>query len=84
MDESETAMQSKEVLAELWGRPGAKLGQQRSPTCLPDWVHLSASLHSVFDGSHSGVWPGHKPRGGWISKHNSCGSQGAFLLLHCR
>lgn len=34
MHTSETAVQSKEGLAKPWGNPGAKVGQQRSPTCL--------------------------------------------------
>ena len=75
MDAPETAVQCKEGLAKKGGgRPRAKLGRQRSPTCLPGpgQPQCITALSPWWEPPTGGAaWA--KPRGGWVSERCSSG-----------
>lgn len=71
MDAPETAVQCKEGLAKKsGGRPRAKLGRQRSPTCLPGQgqpQYITALSPRWEPPTGGAAWA--KPRAGWVSEH---------------
>ena len=82
VDVSHTTAQSRNGLAKpRTGSPGAKVGCQRNPTCLPGPGQPQLIAALVTGGSTMGVWPTGKPRGGWILTHSSW-AQGSARSLH--